>query len=256
MRRAWVPAVALVVLVAIGCGVDLEAEKASVEMSAVEDPVATTELATTTSTTTTTTTTAPATTTTTTTAPTVTVTRVVDGDTLEVSTGDTVRLIGIDTPERGECGYDEATNLLRLMVDQKPVSLVPGAQDDRDRYGRILRYVEVDGGDVNLELISSGRAVARYDSRDGYGRHPREDQYVAADATSDNAVRCAPATTAPPATTPPQPASPAPSAGGNDPRFGTCKDAISNGYGPYRRGIDPEYNWYRDGDHDGTNCER
>lgn len=41
-----------------------------------------------------------------------------------------------------------------------------------------------------------------------------------------------------------------------DPRFSTCKEAIAAGYGPYAAGIDAEYDWYRDGDGDGVNCER
>lgn len=46
------------------------------------------------------------------------------------------------------------------------------------------------------------------------------------------------------------------SGGGSlDPRFGTCTEAKSYGYGPYVRGVDPEYDWYRDGDSDGTVCE-
>lgn len=40
-----------------------------------------------------------------------------------------------------------------------------------------------------------------------------------------------------------------------DPRYRTCKLAKSEGYGPYRRGVDPEYDWYRDADHDGIVCE-
>lgn len=44
--------------------------------------------------------------------------------------------------------------------------------------------------------------------------------------------------------------------GGDDPRFDTCKAAIAAGYGPYVNGVDPEYDWYRDGDGDGTVCER
>jgi hypothetical protein len=40
-----------------------------------------------------------------------------------------------------------------------------------------------------------------------------------------------------------------------DPRFGTCREAIANGYGEYVRGQDPEYDWYRDGDGDGIACE-
>lgn len=40
-----------------------------------------------------------------------------------------------------------------------------------------------------------------------------------------------------------------------DPRFGTCGEAIAAGYGPYYRGQDPEYSWYRDSDSDGVVCE-
>ena len=43
---------------------------------------------------------------------------------------------------------------------------------------------------------------------------------------------------------------------GTDPRFGTCKEAIANGYGPYYYGVDPEYDWYIDRDGDGIVCER
>lgn len=41
----------------------------------------------------------------------------------------------------------------------------------------------------------------------------------------------------------------------NDPRFDTCAKAKAAGYGPYTKGVDPEYAWYRDGDNDGTVCE-
>ena len=37
-----------------------------------------------------------------------------------------------------------------------------------------------------MQLIEDGWAIARYDSRDGYGTHPREQQYVSADAASDD----------------------------------------------------------------------
>ncbi|MCL2544101.1 MAG: excalibur calcium-binding domain-containing protein, partial [Nocardioidaceae bacterium] len=43
--------------------------------------------------------------------------------------------------------------------------------------------------------------------------------------------------------------------GGLDPRFATCAAAIAAGYGPYVRGKDPEYLWYRDADGDGVDCE-
>ncbi|MGP4028358.1 excalibur calcium-binding domain-containing protein [Actinomadura sp. 3N407] len=40
-----------------------------------------------------------------------------------------------------------------------------------------------------------------------------------------------------------------------DPRFDTCAEANAHGYGPYFKGVDPEYHWYRDADHDGIDCE-
>jgi hypothetical protein len=40
-----------------------------------------------------------------------------------------------------------------------------------------------------------------------------------------------------------------------DPRFDTCAEAKAHGYGPYYRGQDVEYTWYRDGDSDGIACE-
>ena len=49
---------------------------------------------------------------------------VVDGDTVETASGADVRIIGIDTPERGACGYEEATSALRRMVEAQKVVLV------------------------------------------------------------------------------------------------------------------------------------
>jgi endonuclease YncB( thermonuclease family) len=113
---------------------------------------------------------------------TVVVSRVVDGDTVEIASGAHVRIIGIDTPERGACGYDAATAALRRMVEGRKVDLVdPGSVQDRDAYDRLLRYVDVAGEDAGYAQVRAGRATARYDSRDGYDPHPREDRYRAAD---------------------------------------------------------------------------
>lgn len=53
----------------------------------------------------------------------------------------------------------------------------------------------------------------------------------------------------------PQDSSPQDSGSGLDPRFRTCGSANAAGYGPYRRGADPEYAWYVDRDGDGLVCE-
>ena len=110
------------------------------------------------------------------------VTRVVDGDTIEIASGKHVRLIGVDTPEHGTCGFDAATVALRRMVESRTVVLVnPGSVQDLDTYGRLLRFVDVGGRDAGFVQILSGRGKARYDSRDGYDPHPREDRYHRAD---------------------------------------------------------------------------
>lgn len=49
--------------------------------------------------------------------------------------------------------------------------------------------------------------------------------------------------------------SPSPVSATLDPRFATCTAAKAAGYGPYVKGVDPEYEWYRDADKDGTVCE-
>jgi hypothetical protein len=115
---------------------------------------------------------------------------VTDGDTLRLANGDSVRLVGIDAPENGACGSVKATELLSRLTLGKRVALVAPISD-RDRYDRLLRYVDVAGADAGRKLIASGLAIARYDSRDGYEHHPRQARYVKLDrATPD--VTCAP----------------------------------------------------------------
>ena len=110
------------------------------------------------------------------------VTFVIDGDTVEIGSGAHVRLIGIDTPEREECGYREAAEALRTLVEGRTVTLVnPRSVQDEDVHGRLLRYVDRSGEDAGYDLFRTGLAVARYDSRDGLDPHPREKRYHAMD---------------------------------------------------------------------------
>lgn len=113
--------------------------------------------------------------------PAVTVDSVIDGDTIETTAG-TVRIIGIDAPERGECGYDEAAALVASLLrpGDAVILQLPDGENDQDQHGRLLRYVDtVDGVDVAASVLAAGLAVARYDSADGYPAHPRETAYRA-----------------------------------------------------------------------------
>lgn len=189
------------------------------------------------------------------------VTHVVDGDTVDVSTGERIRLIGIDTPERGECGFDEATRRVEELVAGASVVLVAGAHDDVDRYGRLLRYVDADGVDVGEVLLAEGLAISRYDSRDGYGSHPRETGYRLADAAAQD--QCTGRTVAESQVAssgedaPAQPASPPAASTSDAPSgiyFTNCDAARAAGAAPLLVG-DPGYRGPLDRDNDGVACE-
>ncbi len=96
---------------------------------------------------------------------TVAVVRVIDGDTIELDDGRRVRYIGIDTPETVhpekdiECYGPEATARNRELVEGNTVELQAG-EEESDRYGRLLRYVHVDGRFVNALLVAEGYAHA------------------------------------------------------------------------------------------------
>ena len=84
---------------------------------------------------------------------------VIDGDTIELEDGNRVRYLGIDTPELGEYYADEAASRNRELVEGKIVELQSGKRD-KDEYGRLLRYVYVNGIFVNAELVAQGYATA------------------------------------------------------------------------------------------------
>lgn len=90
------------------------------------------------------------------------VTRIIDGDTIEVEINGQmyrVRYIGMDTPERGDPFFDEATAANRQLVEGQAVTLVKDVSET-DRYGRLLRYIYLsDGTFVNAELVRQGYAL-------------------------------------------------------------------------------------------------
>ena len=99
----------------------------------------------------------------------VSVARVIDGDTIVVLMDDkkeTVRLLGMDTPETVDpekpvqCFGPEASAETKSLLDGREVSLQSDpTQSDRDKYGRLLRYVFRDDGlFVDEYLIKEGFA--------------------------------------------------------------------------------------------------
>ncbi len=94
---------------------------------------------------------------------TVLVTRVIDGDTIEIEGGEKVRYIGVNTPESVDprravqCFGKEASAYNAELVLGKRVRLEPDVED-RDKYGRLLRYVWLGDTMVNEQLVTDGYA--------------------------------------------------------------------------------------------------
>lgn len=86
---------------------------------------------------------------------------VTDGDTVGISyhgRWELVRLLRINTPEKGQPGYAAAREFLRNLVAGKAVTLdleTPG-EPERDRYGRLLGYLHLRGDNVNVEIVRAG----------------------------------------------------------------------------------------------------
>ena len=184
--------------------------------------------------------------------------RVVDGDTIDVRIGETderVRLIGIDTPERGQPGADEATARLEALLADVALYLEADTTE-RDRYERLLRYVWTldDAGIwtlVNLTLVTEGLATA-------YPFPPDEkyaERFGAAEAVARAERRGIWTSAAEPQ------AEPTPGGGECDPSYpGVCipppPPDLDCGEIPFRRfrvtGADPHR---FDRDRDGVGCE-
>jgi micrococcal nuclease len=90
---------------------------------------------------------------------TVTVVRVIDGDTIVIEGGYHVRYIGIDSPETDEFYYSEATQMNTDLVGGQEVRLESDITD-KDKYGRLLRYVFVGDTFINAEMVRQGCAWA------------------------------------------------------------------------------------------------
>jgi endonuclease YncB( thermonuclease family) len=103
---------------------------------------------------------------------------VVDGDTIKVK-WDTqvtsVRMLNINTPERGQPGYREATDNLKSMLNGETAVMLEFEKDGshaRGKFGRLLCYVWLNGKNLNVEQVRAGHS--RFYTKYGAGRYPAE----------------------------------------------------------------------------------
>jgi len=110
------------------------------------------------------------------------VTKVIDGDTFVIEGGHSVRILSIDTDERGYPCYQEAKDRLEKLILNKKVKLEKEEEEDVDQYCRYLRHIflpassadkssssaDDNGENIGLKLVEEGLAVARFYSETKY----------------------------------------------------------------------------------------
>ena len=93
--------------------------------------------------------------------------RVIDGDTVEIN-NESVRLLGINCPEKGEYLYEEAKEFLEEKILRQEVEMYFG-KDKYDKYHRKLAYLYFENKNVNLEIVEKGFANFYFPSgKDAY----------------------------------------------------------------------------------------
>lgn len=125
------------------------------------------------------------------------VTATVDGDTFRANVDggqQRVRILGINAPEVAhpgepeQCGGEAARTVLDRMIWHHTVTLSTGpGSANVDRYGRLLRYVTLDGRDIGLAMIRAGRASEYHPS--SAPDESRRDAYAAAQRAAEHAKR-------------------------------------------------------------------
>lgn len=94
------------------------------------------------------------------------VTKVIDGDTIEIDGGYKIRYIGVDTPETVDprrpvqCFGKEASNMNKKLVEGRTIWIEKDISET-DKFGRLLRYVYVGNIFVNEFLVSGGYAKVK-----------------------------------------------------------------------------------------------
>lgn len=103
-----------------------------------------------------------------------TVKSVADGDTITLESGEKIRYLLVDTPEitngHNDCYGAEARDFNKSLVEGQEVTLQYDESECKDRYGRLLAYVSVNGREVNSLLVERGFACVLYIAPAGTAR--------------------------------------------------------------------------------------
>ncbi|MEZ4365401.1 MAG: thermonuclease family protein [Kofleriaceae bacterium] len=119
------------------------------------------------------------------------VANVVDGDTIDLASGERIRYLMVDTPEttggKNDCFGDNAVQFNTDLVLGKEVSLTYDTECT-DRFGRLLAYVSVDGQEVNSLLVQRGYACVLHIPPNGDDRVAEFEALEAAARAADRGL--------------------------------------------------------------------
>ena len=114
--------------------------------------------------------------------------RAVDGDTIELKSGERVRYLLVDTPEstngRTDCFGKQAAERNAGLVSGQTVSLRYDEASCRDRFDRLLAYVSVGTVELNRTLVEEGLACVLYVAPAGQDRREEFETYASQAKTS------------------------------------------------------------------------
>jgi endonuclease YncB( thermonuclease family) len=91
------------------------------------------------------------------------VTRIIDGDTLQTQDNQTLRLLGINTPESSQPFYQEAKDYLTNLTANQTIQI---ESHGTDKYQRTLSYIFYDSSNINAKILSNGLATLYYYDKD------------------------------------------------------------------------------------------
>ena len=104
------------------------------------------------------------------------VARVIDGDTIELDSGQKLRLKGINTPEKSIIGYAEANDFLKKLSENKSLNAeIIGT----DKYGRGLSYIFIDNQNINELILKKGLGTLYYYEKDSYYKDLKRAENIA-----------------------------------------------------------------------------
>jgi micrococcal nuclease len=91
------------------------------------------------------------------------VVKIIDGDTIKTNDSQTLRLLGINTPEKNQPHYNEAKQYLTTLIQNKTIQIESHGQD---KYQRTLAHIYFNDRNINAQILNQGLATLYYYDKD------------------------------------------------------------------------------------------